>query len=53
MTQIKRKKTLPITSGLAQVGAEVFWLKGSAVVPPAFAKPRGVTCKRGDSAAGQ
>jgi len=34
------------TSGLAQAGAEVFWLKGSAVVPPAFAKPRGVIGKR-------
>jgi hypothetical protein len=27
---------------LAQAGAEVFWLKGSAVVPSAFAKLRGV-----------
>ena len=41
------------TSGLAQAGAEVFWLKGSAVVPPAFAKPRGVVGNAGDSAAGQ
>ena len=27
---------------MAQAGAEVFWLKGSAVVPPAIAKPPGV-----------
>jgi hypothetical protein len=31
---------------LAQAGAEVFWLKGSAVVSPAFAKPRGVMRQR-------
>jgi hypothetical protein len=27
------EKTLRLTSGLAQAGVEVFWLKGSTVVP--------------------
>ena len=44
--KIETEKALPTTSGLAQAGAEVFWLEGSAVNSPAFAKPRGVVCKR-------
>ena len=43
----KKEKCQQITSGLAQAGADVFWLEGSAVVSPAFAKPRDVRCKRG------
>ena len=49
----KRKRSQHTTSGLAQAGGEVFWLEGSAVNPPAFAKPRGVVGNAGDSAAGQ
>ena len=32
-------------------GLKCFGLKGSAVVPPAFAKPRGVVCKPTDGMA--